>query len=168
VTTSVARGTQGRSEVGVALFLLAIGILVIVDAARIPAELTQRGPVGPKAVPIAVGVLLLVVAVLLARDVLRGGHGEQEYGEDIDLAHRSDWRTVLLLSGAFLANVALIERAGWPVSGAVLFLGAAYALGSRHLVRDALIAIGLSVATWYLFAEGLGVGLPAGILEGIL
>jgi putative tricarboxylic transport membrane protein len=168
VTTSVARRTQGRSELGVALFLLAIGILVIVDAARIPAELTQRGPVGPKAVPIAVGVLLLVVALLLARDVLRGGHGEQEYGEDIDLSHRSDWRTVLLLSGAFLANVALIERAGWPVSGAVLFFGAAYALGSRHLVRDAVIAIGLSIGTWYLFAEGLGIGLPAGILKGIL
>jgi len=168
VTTWVARWTQGRSELGVALFLLAVGVVVIVDAARIRAELTQRGPVGPKAVPIAVGVLLLVVAVLLARDVLGGGHGEQEGGEDIDLAHRSDWRTVLLLSGAFLANVVLIERAGWPVSGAVLFFGAAYALGSRHLVRDPLLAIGLSIVTWYLFAEGLGIGLPAGILKGIL
>jgi putative tricarboxylic transport membrane protein len=159
---------RGRSELGVALFLLAIGVVVIVDAARIPAELTQRGPVGPKAVPIAVGVLLLVVAVLLARDVLRGGRGEQEFGEDIDLTHRSDWRTVLLLAGAFLANVALIERAGWPVSGAVLFFGAAYALGSRHLLWDALIAIGLSVGTWYLFAEGLGIALPPGILKGVL
>jgi putative tricarboxylic transport membrane protein len=168
VTNRVVGWTKGRSELGVALFLLAVGILVIVDAARIPAELTQRGPVGPKAVPVALGVLLLVVAVLLARDVLAGGHGEQEAGEDIDLAHRSDWPTVLLLAGAFLANVALIERAGWPVSGAVLFFGSAYALGSRHLVRDALIAIGLSIGTWYLFAEGLGIGLPAGILKGIL
>jgi len=166
--TRVARWTQGRSELGVALFLLALGALVVVDAARIPAGVTQRGPVGPKAVPIAVGVLLLVVAILLARDVLGGGHGEQETGEDIDLSHRSDWRTVLLLSAAFLANVALIERAGWPVSGAVLFFGAAYALGSRHLLRDPLLAIGLSVGTWYLFAEGLGIGLPAGILDGIL
>jgi putative tricarboxylic transport membrane protein len=100
--------------------------------------------------------------------VLRGGHGESEMGEDIDLSHPSDWRTVLLLIAAFLANVVLIDRVGFPISGAVLFWGSAYALGSRHWLRDPLIALALSVITDLIFARGLGIGLPAGPLEGVL
>ena len=32
---------------------------------------------------------------------------------------------------SFLANVVLIEPVGWSITGAVLFWGCAYALGSR-------------------------------------
>lgn len=166
--TPVLARVKGRSELGVALLLLTLGAVVLWDASRISTNFTQRGPVGPKAVPVVVGVLLLVCAALLTRDVLAGGHGEPEGGEDVDLSHPSDWRTILFLTGVFLANIVLIERAGWVVSGAVLFWGSAYALGSRHLIRDPLIAVALSVISFYLFAEGLGIGLPAGVLQGIL
>jgi putative tricarboxylic transport membrane protein len=75
---------------------------------------------------------------------------------------------VLLLIAAYLVNAALIERLGWPISGALLFWGAAYALGSRHFLRDPLIAFGLSFLTYFVFARQLGIGLPPGILEGIV
>jgi putative tricarboxylic transport membrane protein len=106
----------------------------------------------------------VVTAALLARDVLRGGKGEAEGGEDIDLTAPSDWRTVLLLSAAFLANAALIGVVGFPISGAILFWGAAYALGSRSFVRDPLIAAGMSVLTFVVFNNLLGVPLPGGPL----
>jgi putative tricarboxylic transport membrane protein len=165
--SSVSERLRGRSELGVSVLLAALGALVLYDASRIPTDFTQRGPVGPAAVPVGLGVTLLVIAVLLARDVLRGGHGEAEGGEDIDLSHPSDWRTVLLLMAAFLANVVLIDRVGFPISGALLFWGSAYALGSRHWVRDPLIAVALSVITYLIFSRGLGIGLPGGPLEGI-
>jgi putative tricarboxylic transport membrane protein len=168
VTSETAPKGQGRSELGVALFLFALGVLVLVDAAGIPETAGQTGPVGPKAVPFVLGAALVVLSILLAIDVLRGGRGEQEMGEDIDLSHGTDWRTVLILVGAFLANVVLIEPVGWPVSGAILFFGVAFALGSRHFIRDPLIAIALSIGTWYLFALGLGIELPVGVLKGIL
>jgi putative tricarboxylic transport membrane protein len=166
--SSVSERLRGRSELGVSVLLAALGVLVLVDAPRIPPASPQRGLVAPAAVPVVVGVALLVIAVLLARDVLRGGHGESEMGEDIDLSHPSDWRTVLLLIAAFLANLVLIDRVGFPISGAVLFWGSAYALGSRHYLRDPLIAVALSVITYLIFARGLGIGLPAGPLEGVL
>jgi putative tricarboxylic transport membrane protein len=100
--------------------------------------------------------------------VLRGGHGESETGEDVDLSHPSDWRTVLLLIAAYLVNAALIERLGWPISGALLFWGAAYALGSRHFLRDPLIAFAMSLITYLVFARELGISLPPGVLEGII
>jgi putative tricarboxylic transport membrane protein len=157
---------QRRSELGVALLLLAMGVVVLWDASRIAGDVSQRGAVGPKAVPVLVGGLLVVCAVLLGREVLRGGHGQVE--TDIDLSHRSDWRTILLLSGAFLANAALIDWAGWVISGTVLFWGSAYALGSRAYLRDPVLAVMLAVASFSLFTGGLGIGLPAGILTGIL
>ncbi|MCV2488151.1 tripartite tricarboxylate transporter TctB family protein [Geodermatophilus sp. YIM 151500] len=168
--TSAGGGTreQGRSEYGVALFLGALGLLVVVSALLLPESRITRGPVGPAAVPIVVGGLLVVTSVFLAVDVRRGGRGEPEGGEDVDLTARSDWRTVGLLAAAFVANALLIESLGWVISGAVLFWGSAFALGSRHYVRDLLIAVGLSVGSFYLFALGLGIVLPPGILRGIL
>lgn len=159
---------KGRSELGVALLLLVLGVVVLWDASRIAGDVSQRGVVGPKAVPVLVGGLLVACAVLLGREVLRGGHGEVDTGAEIDLSHRGDWRTVLLLSGAFLADTALIDWAGWVISGTVLFWGSAYALGSCAYLRDLVIAVMLAVAGFYLFAVGLGIGLPAGILTGIL
>jgi putative tricarboxylic transport membrane protein len=164
--TSAPRGSteeQGRSELGVALFLGALGLLVIVSALMLPESTIARGPVGPAAVPVVVGGLLVVVSVFLAVDVLRGGRGEPEGGEDIELGGGTDWRTVAIVAAALL-----IEPLGWPVSGAILFWGAAFALGSRHYIRDAAIAVVLGVGSWYLFVLGLGISLPVGILEGIL
>jgi putative tricarboxylic transport membrane protein len=50
----------------------------------------------------------------------------------------------------------------------VLFWGSAYALGSRRYVRDAVLSFVLSFGTYYVFAAGLGIFLPAGVLQGIL
>jgi putative tricarboxylic transport membrane protein len=159
---------EGRSELGVALFLGALGVLVVVQALLLPASRIARGPVGPAAIPVVVGTLLVIVGIILAIDVLRGGRGEPEGGEDIELGGGTDWRTILLLVAAFVANALLVETLGWPISGAILFWGAAFALGSRHYVRDAVIALVLGVGTWYLFVLGLGISLPVGILRGIL
>jgi putative tricarboxylic transport membrane protein len=167
-TPSAVDREQGRSEYGVALFLGALGILVIVQALLLPESRIARGPVGPAAVPLVVGTLLVVVAGFLAVDVRRGGRGEPEGGEDVELTGRSDWRTVAILVAAFLSNALLIEPLGWPVSGAILFWGSAFALGSRHYVRDAVIAVVMSVGSWYLFVLGLNIALPVGILKGIL
>ncbi len=171
MTAASSGGTtqeQGRSEFGVALFLGALGVLVVVSALLLPESRIARGPVGPAAVPVVVGGLLVLTSVFLAVDVWRGGRGEPEGGEDIELTGGSDWRTVAMLAVAFVANALLIEPLGWVFSGAILFWGSAFALGSRHYVRDAVIAVALSIGSFYLFALGLGIVLPPGILRGIL
>ncbi|NES17202.1 MULTISPECIES: tripartite tricarboxylate transporter TctB family protein [Micromonospora] len=158
-----------RAQYGVCAFLALVGGLVIFDATtRIGSAINTADPIGPKPVPILLGVLLLVIAAIYAVDVARGGAGEPEAGEDVDLTLPIDWRTVLLLIGAFLVNAVLIDRLGWVISGTILFWGSAYALGNRHYVRNLLIAVALSLITFYTFAIGLGVDLPAGVLQGIL
>lgn len=158
----------GRSELGVALLLGAVGAVVLVDALRLSAPTTDSDLVGPKAFPLVVGALLLVCAAALSVDVLRGGHGQAEEGEDVDLTAPTEWRVVLPLLAVFVANVLLIDVLGWVLSGALLFFGCAWSLGSRHHVRDVVISLAMSLVTFYGFYLGLGIHLPAGVLEGLL
>jgi putative tricarboxylic transport membrane protein len=157
-----------RAQYAVCAALALLGVFVLFDASRIGAASSSNDPIGPKPVPIILGVLLVVVAVFYAIDVARGGVGEAEGGEDVDLTTRIDTRTVALLIGVFIANAVLIEPLGWVISGSLLFWGAAFALGNRHHVRGLVIGVALALVTFYAFAIGLGVNLPAGILQGIL
>ncbi|MEU0101057.1 tripartite tricarboxylate transporter TctB family protein [Streptomyces sp. NPDC006267] len=157
-----------HSELGVCVLLFALGVLVLTDAFTMSVDIAQRGPVGPRTVPFVIGGLFLLIAALLAGDVLRGGRGEAEGGEDVDLGEPADWRTVLLLAGVFLGAAVLIGPLGFPIAGALLFWGSAYALGSRHHGRDPLIAAGISLATYFVFDNLLGVPLPGGPLMGVL
>jgi putative tricarboxylic transport membrane protein len=161
-------GVRDRAQYGVCAALALLGVIVIIDASRIGAATSSNDPVGPKALPFVIGAALLLVAGLYALDVSRGGVGEAEAGEDVELGAPADWRTVGILAGAFVVNALLIERLGWVISGAMLFAMSAYALGNRHHVRGVAIGVAMSLSTFYAFAIGLGVSLPAGILQGIL
>ena len=163
-----ATGVGDRAQYGVCAALALLGVVVIVDATRIGAATSSNDPVGPKALPFIIGAALVLISVSYALDVARGGVGEAEGGEDVELGAPADWRTVGLLAGAFVLNALLIERLGWVISGALLFAMSAYALGNRHHARGLAVGIVMSLTTFYAFAIGLGVSLPAGILQGIL
>ena len=87
----------GISEYGVAAFLAVLGVVVIYEATGISTALASAGPLGPKTVPYAVGALLLLSSVLLVVDVARGGRGQAEEGEDVDLSHGTEWVTLVAL-----------------------------------------------------------------------
>lgn len=162
------QGTNKLPELLLAALITGLGVLCFVEGTTIPANAASRGPVGSGAMPMVVGVLLVVAGALIALDVLRGRLGEMEGGEDIDFDQKADWKALGLITVVFLANAVLIERIGWPISGAILFYGAAVALGSRRMYRDVLVAIVMAVASYYLFDVALGIPLPAGPLEGLL
>ncbi len=158
---------RGRAELGLAALVVLIGAVVVTNAAMLDPPETVN-VVGPRAFPTVVGGILVLVGVWLGIDVLRGGHGEPDAGEDVDLSRPSDWRAVLSLSAAFFAHVALLRVTGWLIAGAVLFWGVAVALGARRWLRAAGVAIVLSTVVYVVFSHLLGVDLPAGILEGVL
>ena len=157
----------GGAELGLAALLLALGVFLLVETQRIAVP-ANANAVGPRFFPTVVGAVLVVVSLWLAVDVLRGGHGEMEAAEDVDVSRASDWRTLALLSAVFLGHAFLLEPLGFPVAAALLFFGVAASLGSRRWARDAGIAVVLAVLVFVVFARGLGVGLPAGVLQGVL
>ncbi|PQD97323.1 hypothetical protein CYL16_28350 [Mycobacterium sp. EPG1] len=148
--------------------MVAVGAFLIVDALRITDGFAKVDPVGPRLFPIVIGVGLLVMAVVLAIAIPRGSRGEADAGEDIDPDMPSDWRTVGLLVGMFVMLIVLVVPLGWAIAGALFFAGCATILGSRHYVRNLVIGAVLAVGSFYAFYSGLGIPLPAGILDGIL
>lgn len=163
--TAVPTGID-RAQFGLAAALALVGIYTIVDARGL--NVGFGDPIGPRVFPYAIGTVMVVLAVLLAVATARGDVPQAEEGEDVDLTTPADWVTVGKLIGILVLNILLVNVLGWAITGALLFAGCAWALGSRTLARDLVVGVVLSVGSWYFFYSGLGVPLSPGILDGIL
>jgi len=157
-----------KAQYLVCAVLVAVGAFLSYDALTLEAGFAKVDPVGPKFFPLAIGVILIVLAVILAIAIPRGSVGEADAGEDVDPDSPGDWRTVGLLVGVFVAVILLVEPLGWVITATLLFAGAATILGNRHYVRNIAIGAVLSLISFYAFYSGLGIPLPAGVLDGIL
>jgi putative tricarboxylic transport membrane protein len=157
-----------KAQYLVCAVMVAAGAFLIFDALTLEAGFAKVDPVGPKFFPIVIGIVLIALAVILAVAIPRGSKGEAELGEDIDPNTPADWRTVGMLVGLFIAVIVLVNPLGWAITGTLLFAGAATILGNRHYIRNLVIGAVLAVASFYAFYSGLGIPLPAGILDGIL
>ena len=160
--------TADKAQYLVCVVLVAVGAFLIYDAVTLEAGFAKVDPVGPKLFPVAIGVILIVLAVILAIAIPRGSVGEADAGEDVDPNTPGDWRTVGLLVGLFVALILLVNPLGWVIASALFFAGAATILGSRHYIRNIVIGAVLALVSFYGFYSGLGIPLPAGILDGIL
>lgn len=164
----VANRSLDWAQLIVCAVLVAVGAFLIVDALTLEGGFAKVDPVGPKLFPMVVGVGLLVCAVILAVAIARGSKGEADSGEDIDPDSPGDWRTVGLLIAVFVATIVAVNPLGWAITGGFLFAACATILGSRNYLLNILIGGVLSVGSFYAFYSGLGIPLPAGILDGIL
>lgn len=154
------------AQIGLAVVTGIIGAYTVYDASTLRVGFAD--PVGPRLFPYAVGAGLLLTSVLLVVAALRGDRPEAEGGEDVDLDQKADWVTVAKLVGIIGVTIVTIGVLGWAISGAILFAGSTWALGSRTLLRDVIVGFVLSLVSWYAFYVGLGIPLSAGILDGIL
>ena len=160
--------TRRIGETLLALTAMAFGLLIIWQTTLI--RLTPAySKVGPRVIPYIVGAGMVIIGAWLAYEALTGhvvvGSGESE---DADLTLPTDWRCIGLLALALIAYLFLIEPAGFIIASTALFAGAAFAMGSRRLARDVVIGIVMATILYLVFNRGLGLSLPAGILEGIV
>ncbi len=160
--------TVDKAQYLVCVVMVAVGAFLIYDAVTLEAGFAKVDPVGPKLFPIAIGVVLIVLAAILAIAIPRGSVGEADAGEDVDPTMPGDWRTVGLLIAVFVGLILLVNPLGWVITGTLFFAGAATILGSRHYIRNTAIGLVLALVSFYGFYSGLGIPLPAGVLDGIL
>lgn len=75
------------------------------------------------------------------------------------------WVPFLMVAGALVAYVVLLPRAGFILASALLFAVTAYALGSRRVVRNAVVGLAFAAVVYLAFTRGLGLYLPESFLE---
>ncbi|MEW1841751.1 tripartite tricarboxylate transporter TctB family protein [Nonomuraea angiospora] len=156
-----------RPELGLAVVVLGLGVLVLIGTLDVSAAASQLG-IGPRFFPMLVGGAMVLIGLFYVADVIRGGHGDPEESEDVDVEAPTDWRSVGLVSGIFLAFTALLNVLGWIIGASLLFFGLSLALGAEHKARSAVISVVVGLATYLLFVKGLGVALPGGLLAGVI
>jgi putative tricarboxylic transport membrane protein len=150
----------------VAAGVVGLGLFLFLGAFSIAGEAQYAG-VGPRAFPLVVGAALAVLGVALAIGIATGrAQLTPEGGEDVDETRAADLSAMAWIVAGLVVAVFALERVGFALSAALVFTLTARAFGSRRLARDAAIGLALGVATYYLFARGLGVSLPAGPLPG--
>ena len=171
---SDSRSADGTSSAGgryidllIAGLVAALGAYVVWEARGIRL-LPVHSRVGPRVIPYLVGAGLIVLGIWLAIEILTGRDTRPvDDTEDVDLSLPTDWRCMAILAASLLVYLYLIERAGFVIASALLFVGAAFGMGSRRIIRDVAIAVILSFGIYWIFTEGLSLRLPAGWLEGL-
>lgn len=83
-TRDVPERTTDTAQYLVCVVMVAVGAFLIYDALTLEAGFAEVDPVGPKLFPTVIGVVLLLLAIVLAVAIGRGSVGEADAGEDVD------------------------------------------------------------------------------------
>lgn len=78
-----------------------------------------------------------------------------------------DWRTLGITVAGLAGFIIVLPVLGWILSAAALFWVISWAFGSRRPLLDIGVSVIVSSLVQLAFGAGLGLSLPAGILEGL-
>ena len=164
--------TQGRAsgpQTLIGVGVLAIGVVIAVGAAIIPAEAGYAG-VGPNFLPWLVGAGLILCGALVVWEARSGGFRNMEAPSGTG---RGYWPGFAWMSAALLLNAALITTIGFILSCTLCFvlavrgLRSADAQGSAstrldmgQLLRDVLIGAAIAAPVYWMFTKLLAINLP--------
>jgi putative tricarboxylic transport membrane protein len=161
--TIEAEGGPRRADLGsflIAAALAALGLFMLWETWSIPVQVTYAR-VGPRVFPVLVGGALVLNALWLAWEAWRAPVPASAGEPPIY------WPALGWISAGLLLEAALLERIGFPLAAALLFVMTARGFGSTSLLRDAAIGLVLALLAWFGFTHGLGLTLPAGPLGAL-
>jgi putative tricarboxylic transport membrane protein len=143
------------------MFVFAVGYLAAAFA--IPESSFENTPVGPKAVPIAIGVALATASLALAIRGFVWGRSRRDAASG-DEAPPQDLRKLGVVTLLLLAYILIFVPLGYALSTFLFMLAATTYLDREHWIRNLVYAIVFSVVVYSIFVYVFGVQLPAGIL----
>jgi putative tricarboxylic transport membrane protein len=160
-TTEPALGTPRGRPAGPFAFGAGIVLVSGVLLSQVFAIETDEGfsPQGPRFLPLVViGLMLVLGLVYLAQQVVAVRRGGSLPAEPFSHLPAAAALVAILVVYAFV-----LGPVGYVPATAVFFVAAARTMGSRHLVRDIVVGVGLSLLVYLTFTRALGVFLPQGV-----
>lgn len=155
-------------EVGVALLLLALAVLVVADSLRVGIGWADDGPRSGY-FPFYIGLLLGGAAAWILAGTLRGRAGRgglADAGEPF--AERAQLRLVAAMLVPLVLYVAAIAAVGIYVASAALIAWFMLRHGRYRLPATAAIAFGVPLVAFLVFERWFLVPLPKGPIERML
>jgi putative tricarboxylic transport membrane protein len=145
------------SRWGLPAAVLALGIVLLIEAASLPLTQTYAG-IGPGFFVLAIGLGLTALGLALGYQVARGAEFEPEETEGADLTRPMSWSGLLTAAAGVFLPVGLTGLVGFPLAGALAYALITRAYGSRRPLADVLIGFAVTSVTWFAFSK-LGVQL---------
>jgi putative tricarboxylic transport membrane protein len=155
------------AELVLSVALLTLGIGVAVGTTMLPSA-GGYARIGPNFMPGAIAVGLMLLGGWLIYEALSGGWRGTPAAPEARGLHSFKASAFIWVSVGLFVHMLLIDRAGFVLAGALLFVCVARGFGSFRLARDAAIGIIMSLAIFLFFVRFLNVNLPAGWLQPIL
>ena len=153
--------------------LLSLAVLLLGIAVAIGTTMLSRASgyarIGPNAAPAVVAGGMILLGLWLLYETLSGGwrnsipEQAEARGE-----HRFYPAAFIWVSIGLIAQILLIDRAGFVLAQAALFACVARGFGSMRWARDFGIGLLLGLSVFFFFVKFLNVNLPAGWLKPIL
>lgn len=158
-----ARAGPSWSRLVLAAGILGLGLFYLVETAAIRV-LPTYARVGPRFFPYLVATGLIVLGALLLWRAWRGVDGDADPigpgpAEKLPMG---------VVAGGLVLQSLIIDWVGFVIAAAITFVLTAAGFGSRRWLLNGALGLGLAVAAYVGFTRGLGLSLPAGLLEGLL
>ena len=159
-TEPVLGDPQGRPA---GPFAFGAGIVLVsgVLLSQVFAIETDEGfsPQGPRFLPLVVITLMLALGlVYVAQQAAAVRRSRPLPAEQF-----SHLPSAVILVAILTVYAFVIGPLGYVPATAVFFVAAARTMGSRHLVRDIVVGVGLALLVYLSFTRALGVFLPQGV-----
>ncbi len=145
-----------RAALGIAVLLVATGVIIAWDIANMRTGVAAYSRVGPRAFPYAIAGGLVVLGVLTAVQAFREGQQSTERDEVAPMA----W-----IIGGLVLQIVLLPLAGFAIATGAVFAATAKAFGRGRLWVTYPAGVAMALAIWLFFSKGLQLILPAGPLE---
>jgi len=144
------------------LLLVVVGILIAWSTSqmRVP---PMHAKVGPQVFPYFAAAALVILGVIFAVQTFRDS--PDKIVADTD---STEWFSLGIIVAGFLFQIVFITMLGFILSSTVLFVAVAFGFGSRHYLRDVIVAALLSSAAYFTFTKLLNLQLPAGFFGGLI
>jgi len=141
------------------LVMVGAGVVLLLQIPKIPGEGIEIN--GPRFLPVIVLVIWTALSLgYLGQQVL--ALVRRRPGLPTERFERMPAAAVMI---ALLVGYGLVMiPVGYLISTSVFFVATSFVLGSRHFVRDSVVAVLLTVGVYFAFTQALGVRLPAGVL----
>ncbi|MBX3606024.1 MAG: tripartite tricarboxylate transporter TctB family protein [Piscinibacter sp.] len=153
---------QRWPEVGVTLFLLLVGALVVADSLRVGTGWADDGPRSGY-FPFYIGLLLIASASwVLLRQIWRWK------GANPQFATRTQMVSVIAVFLPMVVYVALVAGLGIYVASALLIGYFMRRYGAYRWLATAAVSVGVPLVVWAVFERWFLVLLPKGPLERAL
>lgn len=157
-----------RAELILSLGVLTFGLAAAVVAWKLP-EGGGYARIGPNFSPKLVSGGLILLGVWLLVERFTGGWREPVASDPATRGEHDFLPSAFVwVSAGLLAQMVLINSAGFVLAAAVLFACVAQGFGSRRWRRDLALGLALGFGVFAFFVYFLNVNLPAGWLKPLL